>query len=79
MKFSEVRTYSEADIPTKGVGRGKSEFFKKIEALDVWQGFEVTGMNRNNVSSRINVIGRKLGREYTTRKSGDGILIVRIA
>ena len=73
-QFSEIKAVDLSSLPV--VGRKRSEFTNKLLALEVGQGFEVGGMLRNNLASRVNLAGKVNKRSFGVATIGDGNFLV---
>ena len=73
-QFSEIKAVDLDNLT--GSRAKKSEFTTKLLALEVGQGFEVSGMTRGNVASRCNVAGRMNKRSFGTSAIEGGALLV---
>lgn len=73
-QYSEIKAVDLNNLP--GRKREKGEFTQKLLALEVGQGFEVVGMNRNNVGSRLSMASKLHNRSFGTTLVESGALLV---
>lgn len=71
MKFSET-----IKVDLDSVHATSSPLIQRMQALEIGEGFAVSGVDRTAISARCSQLGNRIGRKFGTKKQVDGSLLI---
>lgn len=74
--MAEISSIQSVDLKSIRIPSRRGQLLTKLAALEVGQGFEITGMEQSRVCNRASSYGKSANRSFATKSLGVGKTLV---